>query len=308
MKIIFIGSQEIGTACLQELINLEQDIKLLISCELESHEKIKNTTSELAKINEIPTLITNNINTYEIENKIKEIEPDLIIVCGWRRMIKKKIISISKKGIIVIHASLLPKYRGFAPITWPIINGEKETGITMFYIGEEIDNGDIIGRVKYKIEENDTGYSIYKKAINGARLLLKKYVPLIENDSAPRLKQNEEYAQYAAARKPEDGKLDWDKSAIEIFNLIRALSKPYPGAFTYHNNKRLFIWKASLIKEQIKYVGSNGQIVKIIKGKGAWVLTGNGILLLETVQPYGKQEINAGDYFKFNIYNFGYYT
>lgn len=308
MNIIFLGTQEMSTACLKELMALGQQIKLLVSYELEPHEKLKNDTIEFAKKANIPHLIGNNINLPAIQNRIRDINPDLIIACGWRTIISNEVLSIPKKGTILLHGSLLPKYRGFAPITWPIINGDKETGITLFYVNERVDSGDIIGQIKYPIKEEDTSLIIYQKATKGAVSLMRKYIPLIEKNKAPRIKQNEKEAFYSFSRTPEDGLVDWNKPAVKIYNSIRALTKPYPGAFTYYQNKKLFIWKASLIKKKLMYCGINGQIGKIIKGKGVWVVTGKGILLLETIQPEGGGEINAGDYFKSLNVRLGYNT
>ena len=292
MKIILVGSQEIGTACLKELIDLGQDVELLISAELGAHEKIENGTVKIAK--KYGLRYTYDMNA----NEIKKANPDLIIVCGWRKMISKDVYEIPKKGSVAIHGSLLPKYRGFAPMTWPIINGEKETGITMFYMTEEVDTGDIVGQVKYSIGDEDTGYDLYKKAIAGAVSLIRNYIPLIKKDNAPRLKQDDSKASYACARTPDDGLIDWTKNAKEIYNLIRALAKPFPGAFTYHQGKKLFVWKARLVSDFMKVFGSAGQIMNIMEGKGVFVVTGEDVLFLESVQEENGEEVCAGNYFK----------
>jgi len=297
MKIIFVGSQEIGEACLNTLLKLDHEIMLIISEPLASHEKIKNEVMLLAENQNIPFLEVKDIHKDEVRNRIKKISPDLIVVCGWRKVIKPEILDIPKKGSIALHSSLLPRYRGFAPMTWPIINGEKETGITMIYMAEGIDNGDIIGQIKYKIGLKDTGYDIYKKAIDGATKLLVKYIPLIEVGKEPRKKQREENASFATARVPDQGIIDWTKNAKDIYNLIRALTKPYPGAFTYHKGKKLFIWEAEILPHPPRFYGSPGQIVRV-GIIGVWVLTGKGILRLKRVQLGDQDEMAAEDYFK----------
>lgn len=292
MKIVFIGSNEIGSACLEELFVLKQEIALIISI------KDETAVNDLAHLKKIEYITPENLQTKEIETKIKKIKPDLMIVCGWGKLIGTEIYSIPTKKTVALHGSLLPKNRGFAPMTWPIINGDKETGMTLFYIDREMDEGDIIAQLKYTVGPNDTGQDLYQKAVRAVRQLIQKYIPMIDKDTAPRTPQKKVGASYAFARIPDDGLIDWTMSAQDIYNLIRALAKPFPGAFTYFKNQKLFIWKAEVLKPSIKYSGNCGQVVKIIPDSGVWILTGNGVLVLQSVQLVGSDDINAGNLFK----------
>jgi methionyl-tRNA formyltransferase len=291
MKIVFIGTQEIGLICLKELIRLNQEIALVITTETD--DKVKN----FVKLEKFNFLTCKDINNQEIEQKIKEIKPDIMVVCGWNKLIKERIYSIPVKKTVALHASLLPKNRGFAPMIWPIINNEKETGVTLFYINEEMDKGDIIGQIKFEITAEDTGFDLYQKASGIVGELIKKYIPMIENDVAPRLVQKESDATYAFARIPEDGIIDWSKSAFDINNFVRAQARPFSGAFTYCKNEKLYILKAHILTEKINFFGNYGQIVKIIPGVSVWVLTGSGILVVELVESDGDQ-FNASQFFK----------
>lgn len=292
MKIVFIGSKEIGLACLEELLKLKQEISLIIS--VENDLLVKN----FAKHKKIKYLAPANLNNKKIESKLKNIKPDLMVVCGWSRLINQEIFSIPVKGTIALHGSLLPINRGFAPMTWPIINGEKETGMTLFYLNSGMDEGDIIGQIKYDIGSEETGQDLYLKAIQAVRKLILKYIPMIKKDTAPQTPQKKSGVSYAFARVPEDGVIDWTDSAKNIHNLVRALTKPFPGAFTYFKNQKLFIWKTHILKNNFKFFGNCGQVVKIIPDYGVWVLTGQGILVLEQVQLEGTKDTNAGNFFK----------
>jgi len=198
-----------------------------------------------------------NIKYYEVDsidgkrtkdyyNVIESMNPDLILVLGWYYMVPKKIREIAKYGAWGIHASLLPKYAGGAPLNWAIINGEEETGVTLFRMESGVDDGDIIDQKKITIDFNDTIKEVYDKAINASKELLKD---VFENPSkivfTP---QDKSKIEVWPQRKPEDGEIDLTKSSKEIYNFIRAQSSPYPGAYIKCvDNKRLVIDKAHLI-------------------------------------------------------------
>ncbi|HEC92236.1 MAG TPA: hypothetical protein ENI51_04460, partial [Candidatus Atribacteria bacterium] len=178
-----------------------------------------------------------NIPVYEIENINKEIKllkslyPDIIMVCGWRQIINKETLNIPKEGVIGFHPALLPKGRGSAPIINTILEGYKKSGVTMFYLNEKVDAGDIIGQVEFDIGEEDYAMDIYRKIIRGGKRLLRKYLPLLIEGNAPRAPQDEKKATYFKKRTPKDNEINLDKdSPDEISKKIRAFSYPYLGA------------------------------------------------------------------------------
>jgi methionyl-tRNA formyltransferase len=179
---------------------------------------------------------------------IERWSPDLFLVLGWYYMIPRIVRERMRLGCVGIHASLLPKYRGGAPIPWAIINGESETGVTFFYLEDGVDNGDFIAQERFSIDENDTCAIVYEKATSASIKILREYLPRIAIGTAPRMNQDETKATYFPQRKPEDGLIDWSWSAKRIRDFIRAQTKPYPGAFTYINNKKVIIWDANVIE------------------------------------------------------------
>jgi methionyl-tRNA formyltransferase len=172
--------------------------------------------------------------------------PDLIVTVGWYFMIPKRMREIAPLGCIGIHGSLLPKYRGGAPLVWAIINGEKETGLTLFYLEDGVDDGDIIDQKSFPIEEEDTIKDLLVKLEEDSIKVLLNNLPKIEKGNAPRIKQDETIATYVPQRKPEDGEINWEWDSKRIKNFIRAQTKPYPGAFTFMKNKKIIIWDASI--------------------------------------------------------------
>lgn len=174
--------------------------------------------------------------------------PDLLLVLGWYYMIPRKVRESAPLGCAGIHASLLPKYRGGAPIPWAIINGETTTGVTFFYMGDGVDNGDIIAQKSFAIEETDNCATVYEKATQASIKILREYLPRIAVGTAPRIPQDQNQATYFPLRRPEDGLIDWSWSAKRIRDFIRAQTKPYPGAFTHFNNKKVVIWDADVME------------------------------------------------------------
>jgi methionyl-tRNA formyltransferase len=183
----------------------------------------------------------------------------------------------------------LPKYRGFAPVNWVVINGETETGVTLFYLSEEVDSGDIIAQKKIKIGKNDTAHEVYKKAAELSILLLKKYHDLILEGRAPRKKQNHKKATYGCPRTPEDSKINWQNSNESIHNLIRGLSYPYPGAFCYYKKKKIIIQKSS-IPTQKRWIGNvPGRIIRVVPEGFIEVLCGVGSIVIEEIEVGGRR-------------------
>lgn len=241
---------------------------------------------------------SNNINTFKINKNIellsiiKENNPDLIIVASYNQIISESILNEFK--FINIHYALLPKYRGRAVVNWAIINGESDVGVTIHEVVKDLDAGDIYFQEKVKIDINDDIESLYNKLDNVMIENLPKVVENIFNDNAKKIKQDNTKATYCCTRNPEDSLIDWNNTSIYLYNFIRAISSPYPGAFTFYKGKKLFIWKSSLIKNPKIYVGAiPGMPVEIIKDEGVVVLTKDSSILLEEVQFEGEEKIKA---------------
>lgn len=197
------------------------------------------------------------IPVYEIENINKEVNllrslnPDMVIMAGWRQMIGEKILNIPKEGFIGFHPTLLPKGRGPAPIINTILKGLEKSGVTMFYLNEGLDGGEIIGQEEFKIENNDYAENLYNKIIKAGKMLVKKYLPLLAKKEAPRIPQNEQEVTCFQKRTLDDNEIKLERdSPEEIDRKIRAFSKPYKGAYIRLKGKKLIIWKADLNNEE----------------------------------------------------------
>lgn len=217
-----------------------------------SEKKVKNTNyanlKEVANKHKIPYCEIDSAEgkkTKDYENIIKELSLDLILLLGWYYMVPKSTRELARHGAWGIHASLLPKYAGGAPLNWAIINGEKETGVTLFRMEDGVDDGDIIAQKVFSIEYEDTIKDVYEKATEYSKLLLIEVLTNIDNVKYTKQDQNKRtiYSQ----RAPEDGEIDLSKNSLEIYNFIRAQSEPYPGAYLKTSDgKKLIIEKARI--------------------------------------------------------------
>ena len=266
-KIIWLSANKFGYEMLKEAINLGIKVDAIITLK-ENTKTIMYDGIDNKKWQDfgIKVHYIERINN-EIE-LLKEISPDIIMMCGWRQIIDKEVIDLPRNGMIGFHPTLLPKGRGPAPLINSIMNGFKESGITMFYVSEGIDTGDIVGQEPFIIEENDHVSDVYEKSTNAARMLIRKYMPMLvnvngdvgnnfnnnnnNNNNAPRIKQDESKATIFEKRSLKDNKIDLETENIdEIYKKIRALSKPYKGAYIEKDGKKLIIWNAELVEDKI---------------------------------------------------------
>jgi methionyl-tRNA formyltransferase len=212
-------------------------------------------------------------------------KPDVIFIVGCRILIPPAIYKIPSEGTLAVHDSLLPEYRGFAPLNWAIINGERITGVTLFYLDENIDEGDVLIQKEVSISENEGAPELYKKICKATVKTVIDGYDLIKTKKANPVTQQDREGTYTCSRNPHDGLIDWNQSTKDIYNLIRALENPFPGAFTYYLDKKLIIWQAKPVENPKKYVGRiPGRIVSINNNDTVDVLTGNGLLRISLVQ------------------------
>jgi len=260
MKVVLLSSTTFGRRCLEEGILPVPEVQIvgilttLAQIRISFSEKpieIKThaTFDDLAVQAGCDVIVMQGKITSDVYLKhLERWRPDLLLVLGWYYMIPRRVREIALLGGVGIHASLLPKYRGWAPIPWAIINGETETGITLFYLDNGVDNGDMIAQARFSIEEDDNCATVYERATRASIKLLREYLPQLAASTAPRIPQDESQATYSPQRKPEDGLIDWSWSAKRIRDFIRAQTRPYPGAFTYIQDKKVVIWDADVIE------------------------------------------------------------
>lgn len=224
--------------------------------------------------------------------EIIQLKPDIIITCAFGQILPKELLDAPPLGSINVHASLLPKYRGGAPIHQAIIDGETKTGVTIMYMAEKLDAGDIISQREIPIEKTDhTGLLFDKLSIVG-RDLLKDTLPSILNGTNKRIKQNDEEATFAHNISREQERIDWTKSSEQIYNQIRGLH-PWPVAFTTLNNENVKIWWAEIGSSNLK--GKPGEVVQIEKERFE-IATGDGTIAVLEIQPAGKKRMTAKEY------------
>jgi len=286
MKIGFFGTPPFVVEYLKALYNSNHQISFIVTGRDKPYGRgqiIKPPEPKIFAIdNHIPYFQPESLNSDEIIEKIKSYKPDIFIVIAYGKKLPKTVLNIPIYGAYNVHFSLLPRWRGAAPVNWAVLSGDVETGITIMKMDEGLDTGDILLQEKVPINNNETAIDVFEKLIPlGVKLLLKS-IEMIEKGEVTLTKQNEEYATYARQFKKNDGLIDWKKSAKEIHNMVRGL-QPWPSAFTYLQNKLLKIWK-SFSHEGVSFPG---KIEKITKNS-VFIGTGSGILELIEVQEEGR--------------------
>ena len=248
----------------------------------------------LAEAESIPVMQPEKIRTDEFFEEIKSFKPDLICVTAYGKIIPPNILELPKYGCVNVHASLLPNYRGAAPINWAIINGEKNTGITTMLMDEGMDTGDILLKIEIEIGEDDTSIELSEKlSAIGAELLIET-IEKGQNDEIEPIKQNDSEATSAPIIKKDVGRIDWSKSAEEIRNLIRG-TQPWPGAFTSYNGKNLKIFKTSVNSLR----GNPGKV--LVSDGGKLVIgTGQNSLDISELQIEGGKRLKVADFLRGN--------
>ena len=208
----------------------------------------------------IPVFSPKDVNAAPWPDRIREAKPDLLFSFYYRSMLKKEILGIPPLGAMNLHGSLLPKYRGRAPVNWVLVKGETETGVTLHFMTEKPDAGDIVGQAKVPIAFDDTALTLFGKMEGAASSLLADLLPRIANGEIPRRPNDLARGSYFGGRRPEDGRIDWSRPALEIYNLVRAVTRPYPGAFSELEGEKLTVWWAIPLPAETGSMPSPGTI------------------------------------------------
>ena len=297
VKVAVFAYHDVGYECLKVLIDSKEETVTVVTHEDDPKEEIWfQSVAELARQHHLPVYTPSSPNTPGFIDLIRKLAPDLILSFYYRRILSRELLAIPRLGGINLHGSLLPKYRGRSPVNWVLVNGESETGVTLHYMVEKADAGDIIAQRRVLIDREDTALSLFRKMTVAAAKLLKETYPLIKAGTAPRTPQDSQSASTFGGRRPEDGKITWESPAFSIYNLIRAVTHPYPGAFTFHNGRKLYIWAAN-VNGQENFAEERsetpGTIEAVKRGRGMVVSTGDGSLLVTRAQFEGEGELSA---------------
>jgi UDP-4-amino-4-deoxy-L-arabinose formyltransferase/UDP-glucuronic acid dehydrogenase (UDP-4-keto-hexauronic acid decarboxylating) len=251
MRAIVLAYHDMGCAGIESLLAQGYEIVGVFTHADSNDENLWfESVAELAARRNLPIFAPDDINHPLWRDRIGELQPDVLFSFYYRKLVSKEILAIPAAGCFNLHGSMLPKYRGCAPANWAILNGETSTGVTLHHMTTRPDAGDIVGQREVKIEPTDTASELNRKLVEAARPLLQELLPLIKQGRAPRTPQDEAAATYFGRRSPADGEIDWTQSATHVANLVRAVTRPYPGAFTHARSTEVLIWEAEAIASQ----------------------------------------------------------
>lgn len=298
-KIIFMGTPDFSVPVLRQIIDEGYEVIGVVTQPDRPVGRKKVLTPPPVKAEAvkygIPVFQPEKIREKEELEKILVLNPDLIITAAFGQILPKELLEAPKYGCINVHASLLPELRGGAPIHYAILQGKKKTGITIMYMAEKLDAGDILTQVEVPIIDEDNVGTMHDKLSKAGAKLLSETLPLLLEGKLTPIRQEERLATFAPNIKREQEKIDWTKSAAEIYNHIRGLN-PWPVAFTNLEGKALKIWRAEKVKEE--YLGDPGTIVQINK-HGIVVACGDGTFIeIKELQPSGKTKMTVEDFLR----------
>jgi len=296
MRLIFMGYSNIGHRCLEELIELcrqfKDDIAAVVTHEDNPREQIWfKSVKELAQAHNLPVYTPADPNDPAFVAFLRSLAPDFIFSCYYRLMLKQAILDIPALGALNLHGSLLPRYRGRCPLNWVLVHGEPLTGLTLHYMEAKPDSGDMVAQVQVPISPEDTALTLSEKMTGAAGRLMRQTYPLLRMDAAPRIQPDHSRATYFGGRTPEDGRIDWSQSAPQIYNLIRAVTHPFPGAFTTWQGKKIFIWTARVAPEYQGPHLSPGQVAIPPGATQVLIGAGQGVLEVLAAQVEGQAEV-----------------
>jgi len=248
MRAVIFAYHTIGCEGIRALLANNFEIAAIFTHKDSPNEQIWfESVAELAVKHQIPTYAPDDINHPMWQKKIEELKPDVLFSFYYRQLIGKPILDIPPKGALNLHGSLLPAYRGRVPVNWALVHGETRTGVTLHYMTEKPDAGDIVAQQAIEIDPEDTALKLHQKLAPASRELLMKILPQLAAGTAPRVPQTENGASYFGGRKPVDGEIDWTCPAETVRNLVRAVTRPYPGAFSHIGQRKCLFWTARVV-------------------------------------------------------------
>lgn len=299
MRVVFMGTPDFAVGTLEAICDTGYEVVGVVT----QPDKPKGRGKELVPTPVKTAALVRGLSVYqprkirdaEAIETIRQMRPDVIVVVAFGQIIPKEILDMPPFGCLNVHGSLLPAYRGAAPIQWAVLNGEKESGVTIMRMDEGLDTGDMISKKVVTLEKDETSGSLFDKlSIEGAKLLVET-LPSVFDKTAVYEKQPEESpTAYAGMIQKSMGEIDWKKSAGEIERLVRGMS-PWPSAYTRLDGKTLKIWKAHIEKPEL--TGETGKIVRM-DNKGLYIQTGQGILCVDELQMEGKKRMKTGDFLR----------
>ncbi|HLX04242.1 MAG TPA: formyltransferase [Candidatus Binatus sp.] len=287
-RCVLFAYHEMGYACMEALLKMGAQIAALFTHRDDTHEEIWwRSCAELAARHGVPVHIDESIEA--VAATIGALKPSIIYSFSYRHLIPESVLELAPIGAFNLHPSLLPAYRGRAPVNWVLVNGERETGVTLHHMVARADAGDIVGQRAVSIDDSDNALTLYRKLVPLGVELIDELHPKIVAGNAPRRKMEITKGSYFGRRKPEDGRIDWRWPARRIFNLVRAVTHPYPGAFCFVGTRKLLVWEAKIGAENGS-CGEPGKVVREMADGALEIVAGEGSVIVKVVQFEGSVE------------------
>lgn len=298
MKIVYMGTPDFAVGPLESIIEAGHEVILVVTQpdreKGRGKEVVFSPVKECAVAHNIPVFQPEKIKKAEEVEFLKQYEADVFVVAAFGQILSKEILDMPRLGCVNIHASLLPKYRGAAPIQWAVIDGEEKTGVTIMRMDEGLDTGDILLQEEIILDAKETGESLFDRlAVLGSNTIVKA-LELMEKGELTPVPQDHDKSTYAKMLNKKMGVIDFNNSAVVIERLVRGLNS-WPSAYTYINGKTLKIWEAEVISDALE--GQNGQVVKVSKDS-FFVKCAEGMLEIMSLQLEGKKRMNAGEFMR----------
>lgn len=266
MRILFIGTVQFSKKALQKLIELNAKVVGVCTKEKSDFNSDFADLRPLCKKKKIPIKFVNDINSKENFNWIKSLNPDIIFCFGWSSLLKKKILTLPPKGVLGFHPSKLPQNRGRHPLIWALALGLKKSASTFFFMDKGADSGEVLSQKDFKILDSDDAKSLYNKFVRIALLQIEDFLPLLQKKKYRTIKQNHKLSNIWRKRNNIDGQIDFRMTSRAIYNLVRALTRPYIGAHIKYNGKEIIVWKVEIINNKQNNIES-GKVLDIKRDK-----------------------------------------
>jgi methionyl-tRNA formyltransferase len=245
--IVVCAYSDVGYKCLEWLFDQGESVRLVFTHpDAPGEERWFGSVADLARKHGLEPRVVNDLNDPADEERIRAVAPDFLFSFYFRKMIPERVLALGKRGALNMHGSVLPAFRGRSPVNWAILKGAAETGASLHYMSAKPDAGDLVDQERVKIGPDDDILGVSRRVGDAAVTVLARALPKLKADAAPRTPLDLAKGSYFGGRKPEDGEIDWTKSAKEIHDLVRAVTKPWPGAFTDVFGKNVTIWKTRL--------------------------------------------------------------
>ena len=280
-RAVVFAYHNVGVRCLRVLLDQGVDVALVLTHEDSPTETIwYDSVAQVCADHSIPFITPDDANASNVVARIRALAPEFFFSFYYRKMLGAELLGIPTRGALNMHGSLLPKYRGRVPVNWAVLHGERETGASLHYMEIKPDAGNLVAQTAVPILGDDTAFEVFQKVTVAAELTLARALPQLIAGTAPSVPLNLKAGSYFSGRKPEDGRIDWTRTAAEVNNLVRAVAPPYPGAFADLGSKRIIVAKARVAAaEAMSSVPVAGQIARMSNGSLGFVC-GDGKLLI----------------------------